>query len=253
MTPSVGPASLPAHVPALLVFDFDGTLAPIVARPEWARVPDSLSGLLQSLGLRRRIAIVTGRRIDDVRHRLGFVPWRIVGNHGAEWEGALEQNHALARALDDARSRVLDFAEELSYAGVVVEDKQQSIALHYRQAGNHQRARGIIDRCLDGLASGAYRVFGGKCVVNIQPSDASDKAHAVDALAREAQADAIFYAGDDVNDEPVFAVARPGWHTVRIGEAEGSQATHVIAKQEDLFPLLQAFLAQLDTGTDAVH
>lgn len=251
MTKPAPAIALPTPVPALLAFDFDGTLAPIVPRPEWARVPDPLARLLGALGRHRKIAIVTGRRIDDVRHRLGFVPWRIVGNHGAEWEHALEQNHALARALDDVRSRVLRFAEELTYAGVGVEDKQQSIALHYRLAGNHQRARSIIERCLEGLDADAHHVFGGKCVVNVQPAQAHDKAHAVAALAREAESGAVFYAGDDVNDEPVFAAAQPGWYTVRIGEAEGSRATRVLERQEDLAPLLAQMLEGLAVAGDA--
>lgn len=248
MTISDPTVALPSPVPALLAFDFDGTLAPIVPRPEWARVPDPLARLLGALARHRRVAIVTGRRIDDVRHRLGFVPWRIVGNHGAEWEDALEQNHALARALDDARSRVLGFAEELTYAGVAVEDKQQSIALHYRRAGNHPRARSIIERCLEGLDASSHHVFGGKCVVNIQPAQAHDKAHAVGALAREAKAGTVFYAGDDVNDEPVFAAAQPGWYTVRIGDAEGTRAARVLPRQDELAPLLQELLQELEAG-----
>ena len=58
----------------LLAFDFDGTLAPIVARPEDARVPAAVAARLAVLALRLPVAIVTGRAIGDVRHRLGFEP-----------------------------------------------------------------------------------------------------------------------------------------------------------------------------------
>ena len=67
----------------LLAFDFDGTLAPIVSRPDDARVPDTLAAMLARLAGLAPVAIVTGRQVDDVRPRLGFTPTYVVGNHGA--------------------------------------------------------------------------------------------------------------------------------------------------------------------------
>jgi trehalose 6-phosphate phosphatase len=68
----------------LLAFDFDGTLAPIVDRPQDARVPEPVAQCLQELGSRCAVAIITGRSVEDVKPRLGFAPQFIVGNHGAE-------------------------------------------------------------------------------------------------------------------------------------------------------------------------
>jgi hypothetical protein len=93
----------------LLAFDFDGTLAPIVARPDDARVPPAVAHRLQRLAGRLPVAIVSGRRVQDVRRRLLFAPWRIVGNHGAEDDGhspADRDAAALAPLLRDELRRL---------------------------------------------------------------------------------------------------------------------------------------------------
>ena len=68
----------------LLAFDFDGTLAPIVARPDQAHVPDAVAHGLAELSRALPVAVVTGRSVADVRARLGFQPRWVIGNHGAE-------------------------------------------------------------------------------------------------------------------------------------------------------------------------
>jgi trehalose 6-phosphate phosphatase len=226
----------------LLAFDFDGTLAPIVPRPEWARVPAALAEVLERLAARFPVAIVTGRKIDDVRHRLGFKPWAIVGCHGAECDTQPTLNQSFARRLDTARQRLLDNAEELTFAGVGVEDKQQSIALHYRRSANHARALALIHRCMEGLGD-ELRVYPGKCVVNVVCGDAPDKLHAVRRLQQTSGCESVFFAGDDTNDEPVFAAAEAAWVTVRIGGQAPSAAHCVLRHQDDLADTLGGLLA----------
>jgi hypothetical protein len=68
----------------LLAFDFDGTLTPIVARAEDARLSAAVSARLKALATQLPLAIVTGRAVADVRDRLGFEPQFLMGSHGAE-------------------------------------------------------------------------------------------------------------------------------------------------------------------------
>ena len=225
----------------LLAFDFDGTIAPIVPRPEWARVPDALAEVHGKLAERFPVAIITGRKIDDVRHRLGFRPWAIVGNHGAECDTRPKLNLSYALRLDEARQRLLDNAEELTFAGVAIEDKQQSIALHYRRASNHARALALIQRCLEGLGD-ELRVYPGKCVVNVVCGDAPDKLHTVRRLQQASGCEAVFFVGDDTNDEPVFAGAEQAWVTVRIGGQDDSAARCTLRHQDDLAAMLVTLL-----------
>ena len=228
----------------LLAFDFDGTLAPIVARPGDARVPAPVAHRLQRLAAQLPVAVVSGRRVQDVRPRLLFTPWRIVGNHGAEDETE-RPSVAHARDLGLARERLDAHAAALRQAGVVVEDKVMSIALHYRLASDREAAQQAIADLVRTLPP-SLSVFGGKMVVNIVVAQARDKADAVAALVDASGAGAAVFVGDDVNDEPVFVRAEPSWLTVRVGQDDpSSQARYFLDGPADLPRLLDRMLEAL--------
>jgi trehalose 6-phosphate phosphatase len=203
----------------LLAFDFDGTLAPIVERPDDARVAVEASERLDALARLRPVAIVTGRSVADVSHRLGFTPRYVVGNHGAEDP---ERTSELdVSVLDDWRAQLAARAAELHANGIQVEDKRLSLALHYRQAHDPPRALAFIENLL-AQVDPRLRVFSGKCVVNLVLAAAPDKADAVASLVTRAGCDVAIFVGDDINDEVVFACAPPEWLTVRVGRDDAS-------------------------------
>jgi trehalose 6-phosphate phosphatase len=245
-----GQAALAALVrgAALFAFDFDGTLAPIRPRPGDVHVSATLALRLEKLARLRPVAIVTGRQIADVRDRLGFVPTWIVGNHGAEDDGDPEAGELATRALDPLRARLLAREDALAAGGVLVEDKNQSLALHYRTAPDRALAAALIEEVLAGFTP-ALHVFGGKLVYNAVWADAPDKAVAVQRLLARAGASAAFFAGDDLNDEPVFAAARPGWVTLRIGcERRESAARFCIDGPHEMAGVLDRILALVEAG-----
>jgi trehalose 6-phosphate phosphatase len=243
-----GRAALEAlmHARPLLAFDFDGTLAPIVATPGEARIGEAVALRLRRLAARLPVAIVTGRAAADVRGRLGFEPQFVVGNHGAEDGLDREAAEARARALDALRSRLAREAAAIRGACVTVEDKGQSIALHYRLAPDRAAALALIHRLLAGAAP-ALKVFGGKMVENVVAADAADKAQAVIALVARCGADRAFFAGDDVNDEPVFAAAPSNWLTLRVGRDDPrSRARFFLDSPAEMALALQAMIDELD-------
>ena len=226
----------------LLAFDFDGTLAPIVARHDDARVPLAVARRLQALAGRLPLAIVSGRSVDDIRSRVDFEPRFIVGNHGAENPVAPLQADA-DLALEAVRERWLAQANELAQAGVSLEDKRHSLALHYRLAPDRELAYRLITALLHGLPSD-IRVFGGKMVVNVAATVAPDKAHAVMALVRHAQVQSAVFVGDDLNDEPVFACAQPNWLTVRVGRDDpNSRAMYCLDHFSEVAAMLDRMVA----------
>ncbi len=204
----------------VLGFDFDGTLAPIVARPDEARVPPALAEQLKALAALRPVVVISGRAAADLRHRLGFEPWHVVGSHGADDPLAPAEAAAFAAALEPLRERLHRHTDVLAAHGVTVEDKQQSIALHYRRARAPARALALLRRLLEPAPPGV-QTFGGKRVLNAVAIGAPDKARAMHELVQRCGADCALFAGDDVNDEPVFAAAPADWLTVRVGD--GSQ------------------------------
>lgn len=242
-----GEAALAAtlqHRP-LLAFDFDGTLAPIVARPAEARIPTAVAVRLSWLVERLPVAIITGRSVADVRGRLGFTPHYIVGSHGAEDESDPLGTAARASALGPLREVLAARGAALADAGILIEDKGQSVALHYRLSRGREHALALIRELLSSTQVPLH-IFSGKMVVNAAASGAPDKAHAVRALLARSGASCAVFAGDDVNDEPVFASAPPTWLTVRIGrDVPTSRARFFLDSPNEMALLLERMLVQL--------
>jgi trehalose 6-phosphate phosphatase len=235
----------------LMAFDFDGTLAPIVARPQDVQISPEVVAPLRALAERLPVAVVTGRALADVRDRLGFTPHYLVGSHGAEDEDDPAGMAAAQNGLDGLRAVLQQQAAALAAAGVLVEDKRLSLALHYRQAPDTVAARALIDALLAPLAGG-LQLFGGKMVVNAMVAGAPDKAQAVRTLLARCGARAAFFAGDDVNDEPVFEAAPAHWLTVRIGRnPPHTRARFGLDGPHEMVLLLQQVLALLDAPRPA--
>lgn len=228
----------------LLAFDFDGTIAPIVPRPEQARVPAGVSGKLSRLAARLPVAIVSGRSAADLAHRLGFAPHYIIGNHGAE----MGPHASVARSaeLEPVRELLRTHGTALRKAGVTVEDKGLSLALHYRLAMNPGAALELIRETLRAVHT-QCRTFAGKMVENVVPAGAPDKGRALHLLVEQSCSSCAVFFGDDVNDEPVFESAPADWLTVRIGrEDRSSRANFFLDHPAELSLVLERMLAHLD-------
>jgi trehalose 6-phosphate phosphatase len=230
----------------LLGFDFDGTLAPIVAHPPDARVAHPLSRRLSRLSARLPVAVVSGRAVNNLEQHLSFRPRWIVGNHGAE-HPLMTPDPRHARALDPVRERLRLHAADIEHAGVVVEDKGLSIALHYRCAPVLDLALATMEPLLR-LPRETTRIVGGKRVINITAAGAPDKADAMSALVRACGAPCAFYIGDDANDECVFRRAPAHWMTVRVGNDDPhSAAAWFIESEADVANVLDSMLTALES------
>jgi trehalose 6-phosphate phosphatase len=185
--------------------------------------------------------VVSGRQVLDVRHRLGFKPTHIVGNHGAEdeFDGP---DPGVVTTLEPFRERMLRMESGLNQAGATIEDKGASIAIHYRMAPNPAAAREAIAELMADLPPGVT-TEPGKRVVNVLVEGAPDKGDAVMRLAARYGADAGFYVGDDTNDEPAFQRADAGWVTVRVGpRLDHSHARYYLNEQAEIDEVLQLML-----------
>lgn len=208
---------------SILVFDLDGTLAPIVAHRDHAQVPPVLASRLRALTRLWPIAVITGRAPDDARARLGFEPQHLYGNHGAQNADTVICNDLAAR-LDPLRRRLRGSAADLASLGIELEDKGLSLALHYRAAPDPAAARRWLDAFAAQLPGElpaelpAEVVEGrGHCVMNLTLSQAANKGDALLQVMRDEGAASALVIGDDVNDEPAFANAPEGSVCVRIG------------------------------------
>jgi trehalose 6-phosphate phosphatase len=221
----------------LLAFDFDGTLAPIVRDPAAATMRASTRALLLALAVQRPCVVISGRRRADVARRVrGVRVAEIIGNHGIEpWLATARLRREVQRwtpLLDARLARV---------AGVRIEEKGFSIAVHYRLAVDRARARAAIRAAASGI--GGMRVVGGKQVLNLLPVGAPDKGTAfVQALARLGCRRAV-YVGDDTTDEDVFALGQPSrLLMIRVGRTRESLAPYFLRSQVEIDDLLRRLL-----------
>jgi len=222
----------------LIALDYDGTLAPIVARPEDARMADTTRALLTQVAKRYPVVILTGRaRIDALSLLAGVPVLEVIGSHGAETQGT-----PVTRFLRRVESWRAQLRESLrALGGVRIEDKRYSLAVHYRQSEDPQAAEQQISRAA-GALDGA-RLVGGKKVVNVVPEDAPDKGAALLAACTRLGCSHAVFAGDDDTDEAAFAAAPAAQvFTVRIGNSENSRATYYLRAQPEIDELLRALL-----------
>ena len=218
-----------------IFLDVDGVLAPIVARPEDARVPDDIRAELRRLAASYAlVACVSGRAGDDARAIVGVAELTYVGNHGLELEpGAAEWAARLAAFLAD-----VDWPR--------VEDKGLTASLHYRDM-DEGVARAELDRIAErARAEGFVARYGRKVLELLPPLDAN-KGTAVRSLLAEHDLERALYAGDDTTDLDAFAALDGLALGIRVAvtSAEGprelrDRADVVLAAQAGVLGLLRS-------------
>ena len=233
----------------LFAFDFDGTLAPIVPRPNAARAAFGVQRRLAQLARSALVAVISGRSLADLRERIPGEVRYCIGNHGSE--GMVEANDADAmRQMCGAWVSQLRgyLADTESNAGIIIEDKGLTLSLHYRLAADRalaaQRLNALVPRLVP-----VPRVIGGKLVLNLLPPNARTKFEALADLVQSEGVKRVLFIGDDETDELVFEQAPVHWTTVRVEPDCASQATFYIDRQSDVSVLLDQLLKLLRRPT----
>ncbi len=212
----------------LVVSDFDGTLAPIVLDPMGARIERGaraalrrLAGVSAARPNRLTLAVLSGRTARDVASRVRVGGIRYLGNHGLE-QGMLPRGAPAERLAvipvagvvhDPGAARRVGVAVATRLgrpAWLFVEDKDPSVAFHFRQASDFAAARSGVLAALEefGLPE-SLEAIEGRQVVEIRPRGAGGKGAALDRLLAAVRPAAVLAMGDDVSDAEAFrAIAR---------------------------------------------
>lgn len=234
--------------PVAVVFDFDGTLAPIVRDPARAALRPRTRALLARVASRYPTAVLSGRSQEDVAARLETVPLAyVVGNHGAEWAWTPYNGRRIAERIAAWHAALR--ARLGGVDGVVIEDKKYSLAIHYRRARDRAGAHSLIVMALRELRG--LVVTHGKAVVNVLAAEAPDKGAALRTLQQRLECARAIYVGDDANDEAAFALAgNDRVLAVRVGARTGSHAEFFLRGQAQIDTFLEV-LARLRTARRA--
>jgi trehalose 6-phosphate phosphatase len=193
--------------------DYDGTLTPIVERPEDAVISDRMRDVVRDLAQRCTVCVVSGRDRPVVQELMGIHDLVVAGSHGFDiWspdEGTIE--HDAAAGYDELLEAVTDrLRRELAgIDGALVETKKASVAAHYRLVAPAERDEvgEVVERLLSEHPD-ELKVTPGKMVYELQPRIEWDKGRAVLHLLEVLQLDrddvVPMYFGDDITDEHAF-------------------------------------------------
>ncbi len=200
---------------AAILFDIDGTLAPIVEHAADARVPEATRQLLVAIAKRyRMVACVSGRQASEARAMVAIGTISYLGSHGAELLRAGWTEAVLDPSVEDWARRVQDFGRETFTAEmrrlrVRLEDKGAIIAFHWRGAPDEEAARSAIDTVAARAEAAGLRTHWGRKVLEVRPPVRIDKGAGIETFLDDVDIDVALYVGDDATDLDAFrALAR---------------------------------------------
>lgn len=221
------------HAPTLFL-DFDGTLVEIAPSHDAIEVPRRLPDALVSLRdrLDGRLALVSGRSLDNLEQHLGYLPIAQAGSHGADCR--LADGTRVGETPGTIGGDVLAALETLAgeYQGLSLEAKSHGAALHYR--ANPDLEDRVIERAQAIARETDLSLKRGKCVVELVQGEAN-KGAAVETLMQHDPfvGSLPMFVGDDVTDEDGFTAVRAhGGFAIAVGERETQQADYHLASPE---------------------
>lgn len=205
-----------------LFLDLDGTVLDIAETPGGVRADPAVRGLIARLYRRLggALALISGRRVIEVDRLFPRLRLPVAGLHGLERrdaQGVLHRQPSAPRLVGELRDRLAETARR--HAGLMLEDKGFTLALHYRRA---LRLAGFVHRLVGGLAAqtgGRFRLQPGKRVAELVPAG-RDKGTVLVEFMRESpfRGRTPVFLGDDATDEYGFSVVnRLGGLSIKVG------------------------------------
>ena len=245
----------------VVFLDYDGTLTPIVDRPEDAVITAGMRKVIRALAKRCPVCVVSGRDRAVVQELMGIDDLIVAGSHGFDiWSpqgGTVEYQAASGfdGVLSLVRTRLSQYVETIE--GIHIESKSVSIAVHFRLVLGPDRHR--VKEAVDALVEEhphELKVTPGKMVYEIQPNVDWDKGkavfHLLDVLGLDGDDVMPLYLGDDLTDEDAFAALAGRGIGIFVGSAEDpevagrrTRASYALASTREV----QRFLGTLARGS----
>jgi len=234
-----------------LFLDYDGTLTPIVKRPELAILSKKRKVILKKLSRSPKltIAIISGRKLADVKKTVGLNNIYYAGNHGFEISGpGIKLVHPKAQKykpyLKQIAAKLKKSLKNIS--GIIIEDKDLCLSLHYRLAKSKdlKKIKTIFNRTIKPLKKHVKITFGKK-ILEVRPKINWHKGKAVLWLFKKLsqnKKDIPIYIGDDQTDEDAFKALRKKGLTIRVGKSKGSRAQQCLKDIDSVYTFLLSML-----------
>ena len=239
-----------------LFLDYDGTLTPIVSRPELALCPSEVKGHLEKLrdlpGV--HLAIISGRSLKDLREKVGVSGITYVGNHGLEIQnpGGRHKEFLSSARIKELKQITRNLRDSLKkIPGILFEEKGPILAIHYRNVP--QTFWTLIPPKLEAELQprrGRWKMAPGKMVLEIRPNVDIHKGEAVREILKAFPSPGLLpiYLGDDQTDEDAFRVLKAQGISVFVGPATSSSEADFFLDSPDE---VQEFLARCQEARHA--
>lgn len=216
----------------LLLLDYDGTLVPIRSHPGLAKLSASQEKLLERLSAsaKFKIGIVTGRSLKDIRKTVGLSGLVYSANHGLEIAiGKRRWVHPKANAASPLINKTASRLRRIfrAYAGVRVEDKGLTLAVHYRRFSGKPSL--LKHKMLEIMQEHAARLIltHGKKIYEIRPAVAWGKGKSltkIEKMLGYRKKPLVIFIGDDMTDEDAFGLMSKSDISILVGNRRKSAA-----------------------------
>lgn len=237
----------------LLFLDYDGTLVPKLKEPEKAVVSEHMRQTLTLLSAKWPTAVITGRKLADIKAMLGIEALYYAGNHGFEiatYDGQTFNKDVDDEALAEIRQTYDKLCSRLDdYHGVWIEHKNLTLTVHspYVPTECQTELQTILSECL--RDHHRLEMNAGKSIHEIRPAVGWHKGQAVNWLQKHmkpAKCSVIaIYIGDDTTDEDAFATLKAQNNNIRIlvgDDNKPTSANYVLDDPVDVYEFLNSLL-----------
>ncbi len=236
----------------LLLTDYDGTLTPIVERPQDATMSEDMRALLKRLVELSPVCVVSGRALANLKETVGVDGIYYAGNHGFEIEGpGVELTKPEA---ERARPAITEICSKLAHrlrhiGGMLVEDKGLTGSVHYRMVADDrvQELKEIFSELVEPrIESGEIMVTRGKKVLELRPNVDWGKGETVrwlvDVIGKERGEVYPIYMGDDTADEEAFRALKAQGLSVLVDEERESAAEYFLRNVNEVKEFLEKLI-----------
>ncbi|HSW75184.1 MAG TPA: trehalose-phosphatase [Candidatus Saccharimonadales bacterium] len=234
----------------LMLFDYDGTLAPFADDPTQAKPSPKVLQTLKSLSSipENTVVIISGRDHATLQAWLGHLPILMYAEHGVlrhnkngTWDSLVANDmpwHQAVRQLFDTAAKVIN--------GSFIETKTAGLAWHYRAATSADAAqkqrRFLLSQLSEAAKNNEFEILDGNKVIEAKPVGITKGTAATELLA-SFPSDFVLCAGDDITDEAMFKVLPKSAHSIKIGAGQ-TNARFTLPACSDFVALLAELAAK---------
>lgn len=193
-----------------ILTDIDGTISEIAATPEEAVVTLSMKKELSKLKEKfQMVGVISGRSVQNAKAMVGVDGILYIGNHGMEYvnNGEIFVDPEAVKYLANIKkiAEKLKNSELSKIKGLMFEDKDICISIHYRKCELQEDARKrIMDVINDSIDTSELKLTEGRKLVELKPPISRDKGFIVEKIIEKYDLNRVIYLGDDVTDFDAF-------------------------------------------------